>query len=89
MVDQWNYVFLGYVAVLTLTEMAMLTVPNRRIGIITVCQGVTQSFGGLVACRRLLGAFEAGFMPGLYTLRMPFVTWANDCRLHLLDCNVL
>ena len=33
-------------------------------GIITVCQGVTKSFGGLVACRFLLGLFEAGFMPG-------------------------
>lgn len=33
-------------------------------GIITVCQGVTQSFGGLVACRFLLGVFEAGFVPG-------------------------
>lgn len=34
-------------------------------GVITVCQGVTQSFGGLVACRFLLGIFEAGFVPGL------------------------
>lgn len=34
------------------------------LGIITVCQGVTQSFGGLVACRFLLGVFEAGFVPG-------------------------
>jgi hypothetical protein len=33
-------------------------------GIITICQGLTQSFRGLVACRFLLGVFEAGFMPG-------------------------
>jgi MFS family permease len=33
-------------------------------GIITICQGLTQSFAGLVVCRVLLGAFEAGFMPG-------------------------
>lgn len=37
-------------------------------GIVTVCQGVTKSFGGLVACRFLLGVFEAGFMPGLLVL---------------------
>jgi sugar phosphate permease len=33
-------------------------------GIITVCMGVTQSFAGLVVCRVILGAFEAGFFPG-------------------------
>lgn len=33
-------------------------------GVITVCQGCTQSFAGLVACRVLLGTFEAGFFPG-------------------------
>lgn len=35
-------------------------------GVITICQGVTKSFGGLVACRFLLGVFEAGFVPGLF-----------------------
>jgi MFS family permease len=35
-------------------------------GIITVCMGFTKSFGGLIACRFLLGVFEAGFMPGMY-----------------------
>ena len=34
-------------------------------GIITICQGLTRSFTGLVVCRVLLGAFEAGFMPGM------------------------
>ena len=33
-------------------------------GIITICQGVTQSFAGLVICRVIIGAFEAGFFPG-------------------------
>lgn len=33
-------------------------------GIITIGQGVTKSYGGLVACRFLLGIFEAGFVPG-------------------------
>jgi MFS family permease len=35
------------------------------LGIITICQGVTQSFVGLVVCRVLLGVFEAGFFPGM------------------------
>ncbi|KAJ5091614.1 hypothetical protein NUU61_006484, partial [Penicillium alfredii] len=34
------------------------------LGIITICQGVTESFGDLETCRFLLGFFEAGFMPG-------------------------
>jgi MFS family permease len=33
-------------------------------GVITIGMGVTQSFGGLVGCRFLLGVFEAGFFPG-------------------------
>lgn len=33
-------------------------------GIIMTCMGIVQSFSGLVACRVLLGAFEAGFFPG-------------------------
>lgn len=43
-------------------------------GIVTVCQGVTKSFGGLVACRFLLGVFEAGFMPGLLSFYMTLGT---------------
>jgi hypothetical protein len=37
-------------------------------GILTVCQGVTKSFRGLVVCRVLIGVFEAGFMPGEFIL---------------------
>lgn len=33
-------------------------------GFCTIGMGVTHSFGGLVACRFLLGIFEAGFFPG-------------------------
>ena len=36
------------------------------LGIVTICQGVTKSFAGLVVCRVLLGFFEAGFVPGKY-----------------------
>ena len=40
-------------------------------GIVTICQGVTQSFAGLVVCRVILGALEAGFFPGcLYLISM-------------------
>jgi sugar phosphate permease len=33
-------------------------------GIITMCQGFVSSYGGLLACRVLLGVFEAGVFPG-------------------------
>ena len=35
-----------------------------RSGICTMCQGFTQSLGGLSACRALMGFFESGFVPG-------------------------
>ena len=34
-------------------------------GIISMCQGAAQSYGGLLACRFMLGAAEAGFYPGV------------------------
>ncbi|KAA8913618.1 major facilitator superfamily domain-containing protein [Sphaerosporella brunnea] len=34
-------------------------------GIIATLTGIVQSFGGLIACRLLLGAVEAGLFPGL------------------------
>ncbi|KAG5801316.1 hypothetical protein H9Q74_011608 [Fusarium xylarioides] len=33
-------------------------------GIVMTCMGVVQNFQGLVACRVILGVFEAGFFPG-------------------------
>jgi len=33
-------------------------------GIVTVCQGFTNSYGSLIACRLCLGLFEAGISPG-------------------------
>ncbi|KAI9711067.1 MAG: hypothetical protein M1812_007261 [Candelaria pacifica] len=40
-------------------------------GIITVCEGVTQSYAGLVICRIFLGVFEAGVFPGcIYLISM-------------------
>ncbi|KAJ5082532.1 hypothetical protein N7532_011575 [Penicillium argentinense] len=53
-------------------------------GIVTVCQGVTQSFGGLVACRFLLGVFEAGFMPGcVYLIAMYYKRYELQWRLNV------
>ena len=36
--------------------------------------GLTQSFGGMLACRLLLGAFEGGMWPGLVTYLTLFYT---------------
>ncbi|KAF3398229.1 hypothetical protein F1880_005972 [Penicillium rolfsii] len=53
-------------------------------GIITICQGLTQSFQGLVACRFLLGIFEAGFMPGcIYLIAMYYKRHELQWRLNV------
>lgn len=46
--------------------------PGRYLAGLTFCWGIVatfsafvQSFGALVACRLLLGLFEAGFFPGV------------------------
>lgn len=36
-------------------------------GVIATLTGIVQSYGGLIACRLLLGIFEAGLFPGLLT----------------------
>ena len=46
------------------TYMKGLELTSIILGVVTTCQGVVKSFGGLVACRFLLGLFEAGLMPG-------------------------
>jgi MFS family permease len=33
-------------------------------GVVTIGQGLSKNFAGLVACRTLMGVFEAGFVPG-------------------------
>jgi len=37
-------------------------------GFTTAMQGITKSFGGLVACRFFLGLFETGMFPGCFYL---------------------
>ncbi|OJJ63584.1 hypothetical protein ASPSYDRAFT_53251 [Aspergillus sydowii CBS 593.65] len=52
-------------------------------GIVTVCQGVTASFEGLVVCRVLIGALEAGFMPGsVYLINMYYRRHELQWRLN-------
>lgn len=84
---EWDHVPLGY---LSHPHATVLKIPLTLIGIVTICQGVTKSFSGLVACRFLLGLFEAGFMPG----ELVYPSVKKSCaevryRLYLLDRNVL
>lgn len=37
-------------------------------GLVTVCQGLTHSYGGLLAARFFLGLFETGMFPGCFYL---------------------
>jgi sugar phosphate permease len=44
-------------------------------GVISMCQGATQNYAGILACRFFLGAAEAGFYPGvLYHLSFWYPT---------------
>ena len=54
-------------------------------GIISMCQSAATSFGGLMACRALLGLAEAGFVPGvLYHLSFWFPADRLPMRIALL-----
>jgi MFS family permease len=53
-------------------------------GIVTVCQGLTESFAGLVVCRVLIGALEAGFFPGcIYLISMFYKRHELQWRVNL------
>lgn len=53
-------------------------------GVVTIGQGVTRSFAGLVVCRVLLGALEAGFFPGcIYLLSMYYKRHELQWRFNL------
>lgn len=43
-------------------------------GVISAAQAASQSFGGLVACRTLLGVVEAPFFPGAIMLMSSWYT---------------
>ncbi|KAH8822078.1 major facilitator superfamily domain-containing protein [Xylogone sp. PMI_703] len=53
-------------------------------GVVTVCQGVTQSFAGSVVCRVLIGAFESGFFPScIYLMSMYYRRHELQWRFNL------
>lgn len=53
-------------------------------GVVTICQGVTQSFAGLVVCRVIIGGLEAGFFPGcLYLISMFYKRHELQWRFNL------
>lgn len=49
-------------------------------GIISMCQGATQNYAGILACRFFLGAAKAGFYPGVL---YHFSFWYPTDRLPL------
>ncbi|KAA6410729.1 MAG: Major Facilitator Superfamily [Lasallia pustulata] len=56
-------------------------------GVVTVCQGVIQSYAGLIVCRFLLGLFEAGFVPGcIYLISMYYQRYELQWRINLFFC---
>ncbi|KAK5937723.1 hypothetical protein PMZ80_009852 [Knufia obscura] len=56
-------------------------------GCITIGMGCTQSFSGLVACRALIGFFEAGFFPGcIYLISMYYKRHELQWRVNLFFC---
>lgn len=53
-------------------------------GVVTICQGLTQSFGGLVATRFIIGGLEAGFFPGsVYLISMFYKRGELQWRMNL------
>lgn len=53
-------------------------------GVITICQGCTRSFAGLVICRVLLGVLEAGFVPGaIYLISMYYKRHELQVRVNV------
>ncbi|PLB50079.1 MFS transporter [Aspergillus steynii IBT 23096] len=53
-------------------------------GGITICQGFVQNRAGLIACRFLIGVFEAGFLPGcVYLIAMYYRRYELQWRLNL------
>jgi MFS family permease len=53
-------------------------------GVVTICQGLTRSFGGLVACRVIIGGLESGFFPGcVYIISMFYRRHELQWRMNL------
>ncbi|KAJ4363188.1 hypothetical protein N0V83_010308 [Neocucurbitaria cava] len=74
----YPYMFFEPLATLLLKKFSPSVWMSRIMitwGIISMCQGATQNYSGILACRFFLGAAEAGFYPGvLYHLSFWYPT---------------
>ncbi|VEU20921.1 DEKNAAC101876 [Brettanomyces naardenensis] len=57
-----------------------LSVMIFLFGIVTICLAYSHSFGGLVACRFLLGTFESGSFPAIFYIMSNFYTTMESQR---------
>ena len=79
----YPYMFLEPLATLALKKFNPNVWMSRIMltwGIISMCQGAAQDYAGILACRFMLGAAEAGFYPGVL---YHFSFWYKTERLPL------
>ncbi|KAK2007942.1 high-affinity nicotinic acid transporter [Colletotrichum eremochloae] len=81
----YPYMFFEPLATLALKKFSPSVWMSRIMitwGIISMCQGATQSYAGILACRFFLGLAEAGFYPGvLYHLSFWYPTHQLPLRI--------
>ncbi|OHE98162.1 high-affinity nicotinic acid transporter [Colletotrichum orchidophilum] len=81
----YPYMFFEPLATLALKRFSPSVWMSRIMitwGVISMCQGATQSYGGILACRFFLGLAEAGFYPGvLYHLSFWYPTHRLPLRI--------
>ncbi|KAL2871213.1 major facilitator superfamily domain-containing protein [Aspergillus lucknowensis] len=64
--------------------MAFWEFADWFLGVITICQGFVKNNAELMACRFLIGMFEAGFLPGcVYLISMYYKRYELQWRLTL------
>jgi MFS family permease len=82
-----SLLFLTYILCETPSNLMLKKLrPSRFISCITVCwavvatlSGLVQNYGGLIACRLILGALEAGLFPGKLSGPRPGPCSSNSC----------
>ncbi|CCF33653.1 high-affinity nicotinic acid transporter [Colletotrichum higginsianum] len=81
----YPYMFFEPLATLALKRFSPSVWMSRIMitwGIISMCQGATQNYAGILACRFFLGLAEAGFYPGvLYHLSFWYPTQKLPLRI--------
>ncbi|OAP54466.1 hypothetical protein AYL99_11567 [Fonsecaea erecta] len=61
-----------------------LSLSTFLFGVVTMCQGLTRSYSGLVVCRVLLGGLEAGIYPGsIYLMTMFYKRHEFQWRMNI------